>query len=64
MIKNKKVAISLGVVCLLLVIAIFTQMKTVNNMENSVGTTLFLVNKKNIIDYMSNWKKQKKALKR
>ncbi len=40
MIKNKKVAISLGVVCLLLVIAIFTQMKTVNNMENSVGTTL------------------------
>lgn len=40
MIKNKKVAISLGIVCLLLVIAIFTQMKTVNNMENSVGTTL------------------------
>lgn len=40
MIKNKKVAISLGGVCLLLVIAIFTQMKTVNNMENSVGTTL------------------------
>lgn len=38
--KNKKLAILLGVVCLLLVIAIFTQMKTVNNMENSVGTTL------------------------
>ena len=38
--KNKKAAIVLGVVCLVLVIAIFTQMKTVNDMENSVGTTL------------------------
>lgn len=38
--KNKKVAIVLSVVCCLLVILIFTQMKTVNNMENSVGTTL------------------------
>ena len=40
MIKNNKVAIVLGVVCCILVIAIFTQMKTVNDMENSVGTTL------------------------
>lgn len=40
MIKNNKVAILLGVVCCILVISIFTQMKTVNNMENSVGTTL------------------------
>ena len=40
MIKNNKVAIVLGVVCCILVISIFTQMKTVNNMENSVGTTL------------------------
>lgn len=40
MIKNNKVPIVLGVVCCILVISIFTQMKTVNNMENSVGTTL------------------------
>lgn len=40
MIKNNKVAIVLGVVCCILVIAIFAQMKTVNEMENSVGTTL------------------------
>lgn len=40
MIKNNKVAIVLGVVCCILVISIFTQMKTVNNMENSVGTSL------------------------
>ena len=40
MIKNNKVAIVLGVVCCILVISIFTQMKTVNNMENSIGTTL------------------------
>lgn len=40
MTKNKKAAIVLGIVCLVLVIAIFTQMKTVNDMENSVGTTL------------------------
>lgn len=39
-IKNNKVAIVLGVVCCILVICIFTQMKTVNNMENSVGTSL------------------------
>ena len=40
MTKNQKVAIILGVVCCILVISIFTQMKTVNDMENSVGTTL------------------------
>lgn len=40
MIKNNKIAIVLGVVCCILVISIFTQMKTVNDMENSVGTTL------------------------
>lgn len=40
MIKNNKVAIILGVVCCILVISIFIQMKTVNDMENSVGTTL------------------------
>ena len=40
MIKNNKIAIVLGVVCCILVISVFTQMKTVNNMENSVGTTL------------------------
>lgn len=40
MIKNNKVAIVLGVVCCILVISIFTQMKTVNDMENYVGTTL------------------------
>ena len=40
MIKNNKVAVVLGVVCCILVIAIFAQMKTVNDMENSVGTTL------------------------
>lgn len=40
MIKNNKVAIILGVVCCILVISIFAQMKTVNEMENSVGTTL------------------------
>lgn len=38
--KNNKVAIILGVVCCVLVISIFAQMKTVNEMENSVGTTL------------------------
>lgn len=40
MTKNQKVAIVLGVVCCILVISIFAQMKTVNDMENSVGTTL------------------------
>lgn len=40
MIKNNKVAIVLGIVCCILVISIFAQMKTVNEMENSVGTTL------------------------
>lgn len=40
MLKNKNVAIILGTVCFILVIAIFTQVKTVNDMENSVGTTL------------------------
>lgn len=40
MVKNNKVAIILGVVCCVLVISIFAQMKTVNEMENSVGTTL------------------------
>lgn len=40
MTKNQKVAIILGVVCCMLVISIFAQMKTVNDMENSVGTTL------------------------
>lgn len=40
MIKDNKVAIVLGVVCCILVISIFAQMKTVNDMENSVGTTL------------------------
>lgn len=39
-IKDNKVAIVLGVVCCILVISIFTQMKTVNDMENSVGTSL------------------------
>lgn len=39
-IKNNKVAIILGIVCCILVISIFAQMKTVNEMENSVGTTL------------------------
>ncbi len=38
--KEKKVAIVLGIVCFVLVISIFTQMKTVNEMENSLGTTL------------------------
>lgn len=40
MTKNQKVAMVLGIVCCVLVISIFTQMKTVNEMENSVGTTL------------------------
>lgn len=39
MLKNKKVPIVLGVVCCVLVIAIFAQMKTVNDMENSVGSS-------------------------
>lgn len=40
MTKDQKVAIVIGSVCLVLVIAIFAQIKTVNDMENSVGTTL------------------------
>lgn len=40
MIKNNKIAIVLGIVCFVLVISIFVQMKTVNEMENSVGTIL------------------------
>lgn len=39
MLKNKKVPTVLGVVCCVLVIAIFAQMKTVNDMENSVGSS-------------------------
>lgn len=38
--KNKKAAIVMGTVCFVLVISIFIQMKTVNEMGNSVGTTL------------------------
>ena len=38
--KNKIIAIVLGLVCFVLVISIFTQMKTVSQMENSIGTTL------------------------
>lgn len=40
MIKNNKIAIVLGIVCAVLVISIFVQMKTVKDMEKSVGTTL------------------------
>ena len=40
MTKNQKVATLLGIVCCILVISILVQMKTVNEMENSVGTTL------------------------
>lgn len=38
--KNKKVAIVLGIVCFVLVISVSAQMKTVGEMENSVGTSL------------------------
>lgn len=38
--KDQKVAVVLGTVCAVLVISIFVQMKTVNDMEKSVGTTL------------------------
>ena len=38
--KKKHIAIILGFVCFLLVIAILIQMKTVNSMQNTVGTTL------------------------
>ena len=38
--KKQYIAGILGVVCFLLVISIFMQMKTVNDMQNSVGTTL------------------------
>lgn len=38
--KNKKIAIVLGIVCFILVISVSTQMKTVNEMANSVGTSL------------------------
>lgn len=38
--KDQKVAVVLGTVCAVLIISIFVQMKTVNDMENSVGTTL------------------------
>ena len=40
MIKNNKIAITLGIVCAVLVVSIFVQVKTVNDMEKSVGTTL------------------------
>ena len=40
MLKNKNVAIALGILCCILVIGIFAQMKTVGEMQNSVGTTL------------------------
>lgn len=40
MLKNKNVAIALGILCCILVIGIFAQMKTVSEMQNSVGTTL------------------------
>lgn len=38
--KNKKIAVVLGIVCFILVISVSTQMKTVNEMANSVGTSL------------------------
>lgn len=40
MTKKQKVASVLGIMCCILVISILLQMKTVNDMENSVGTTL------------------------
>ena len=40
MLKNKNIAIALGILCCILVIGIFAQMKTVGEMQNSVGTTL------------------------